>query len=225
MLDIGCGNGGFLLKIKEEFDDVKCMGLDGSIGMLSKNSKINVSHWVAAEDNQLPMSPGSVDLIIMNQFIHHLNPDVLQNLCLECKKALSPNGMIYINTSTKKQIYYSLWWSYYFKDESLNKFTDKLETSIKVFKNNLVMKESKILPDLFLKNYCEFDQVFMKEFRDGDSMWSLLSDEELKGILKKIKTGTVKVKFDQSESHREKKGLSISYVFHNYCPISAEPTE
>lgn len=208
ILDIGCGTGSYLLYLKNKDKTLELFGIDSSKSMLEKITNVNTSCIQLKKDTVLLYK--NIDMIIINQVIHHLDDDVIQNLLYNCKKILSEKGFLYINTSTPEQVEKSLWWTQYFTKSMTDKFTNKLKRA------NLHIQKYPhtpyIISDVCQRNYYQYEAVFTKEFRDCDSMWRLLTADELNQVLNNIKADTTLSLIDESEKNRIKYGQTISYV-------------
>ena len=93
LIDVGCGNGGFLKSIIKEIPDISVLGLDPSIQAVEncKKSNINV---IQAAINELPNIKIDVDIISLISVLEHLtNP---REAIRACKQSLGSSGIIYI---------------------------------------------------------------------------------------------------------------------------------
>ena len=217
--DVGCGSGNYLKKLyqiaSDEKYDLELMGMDGSKEMLTKIPEyISTKHLICTPDTKLNIE--KVDMIIINQVIHHLTDEALINLFSECMNSLNDNGILYINTCTYEQVLNGQWWSSYFPRSGIEKFANKAGNA-----NNVLLKHYKYdykidIPEPLQNNYFEYEKVFTQEFRNCDSMWSLLTNDELNETLSNIKTDLNKndmTKIHRSEEYRNKFGQTTSYVF------------
>jgi SAM-dependent methyltransferase len=174
--------------------------------MLKKVPKsIKTEHLVLDKNTKLNVS---VDMVLINQVLHHLDEDTVRNLIKECLDVLPVGGVILINTSTHDQVAKSLWWTRFFDKNHILRFTNKLEAVndiIKEFKHTSV-----IVPDVCQSNYYDYDKVFTPEFRQCDSMWSLLNTVELNIVLNRIKKH--KGNHEPSEMSRLKIGQTTTFI-------------
>lgn len=96
ILDLGCGDGRFLKKLRSLNSNNILYGLDISEKMLKvANSKsIKRCKFSLGDSNSLPYNDGTIDLIVcMNSFHHYSTP----NLTLkELNRILSPNGRVVV---------------------------------------------------------------------------------------------------------------------------------
>lgn len=67
LLDLGCGTGYFLPKLREAFPQGQHLALDLATGMLHRaRSHAAADAWLAADAAQLPLAAGTLDLIFAN---------------------------------------------------------------------------------------------------------------------------------------------------------------
>ena len=96
ILDLGCGDGRFLQKIRNLNFKNTLYGLDISEKMLElANSKnIRMCEFILGDSNYLPYEDKSVDLIVcLNSFHHYSTPEITLK---EINRILSKNGRVII---------------------------------------------------------------------------------------------------------------------------------
>lgn len=172
-------------------------------------------HFGISADNKMPVESASIDFVMINQVIHHLDGASLRNLMRECARVLRPGGILYVNTSTVKQIEEAVWWTQYFPTVALARFTSRfseseLRAAAAAFKLVDVVTQTESCQSGHLDPKC----VFSEEFRNCDSMWSLLTEPELNRVLKSVANDAhVERKIEAAEKKREEIGQTISFVF------------
>lgn len=95
VLDIGCGTGVFLQRIKSAFPDSTVWGLDLSAHMLHrslpKNLDHNPFHLTRGDSEFLPFSSGAFDAVVCaNSFHHYPRQEVVMH---EIRRVLRPGGV------------------------------------------------------------------------------------------------------------------------------------
>jgi len=96
ILDLGCGDGRFLQKLRDLNSNNLLYGLDISEKMLeiASSKKIKKCQVSIGDSNYLPYSDGSIDLIVcLNSFHHYSTPNLTIK---EIKRVLSSNGRVVI---------------------------------------------------------------------------------------------------------------------------------
>ena len=92
VLDIGCGNGTFLLAAREA--GWQPYGLDNSNTARELLARSGVEVWVADAAEHLREHPGSYDLIHMNHTLEHI-PRASETV-IAARSALAPGGLLYV---------------------------------------------------------------------------------------------------------------------------------
>jgi len=91
ILDVGCGTGRFLRKIRERYPNAQLIGVDPAEGMIEKARQLMTSAtFFIGPAESLPLPDASVDLALSTMSFHHWS-DQLQGI-REIKRVLSPNG-------------------------------------------------------------------------------------------------------------------------------------
>lgn len=93
VLDIGCGNGGFLLKARDA--GWRVVGVDTDPNAVLTARKFGLSVYEGTVD-MLPKDIGLFDAVTLNHVIEHVH-DPRELLC-EIYRILKPNGVLYIAT-------------------------------------------------------------------------------------------------------------------------------
>lgn len=229
ILDAGCGTGNYSLELKKYFPNIWCA--DFSIGMLRKckqkfeHNKMQ-ANLLRCDISELPFRENVLDVIMCNQSLHHIDDpkDKFTNLSKFLKKAsssLKEDGILLINTITHQQLKDGVWWGDLIKpaierskkrfttDEQLIQLLD--EAGLKI--NNRVVMLDTIIQN---KNYFDSNSLFDKEFRDGDSHFSLLSPEELETTLDAVKeiqiSGEMTKYINERDELRKKIGQFTYYI-------------
>ena len=103
ILDIGCGNGHLISKIKSTFPNFILFGTDVSqIAIASAKQKYPMADfWVADYSRQIPDKNIKLDVIILSEVIEHVEKqeDMIRNL----QSTLKENGILYLSTQSGKR--------------------------------------------------------------------------------------------------------------------------
>lgn len=105
-VDVGCGNGRYLDRIRAQRPDVRVLGLDLSSSLLAGlNGAV-----VCADAAQLPLRTGSVQVVLAMHMLYHVaDPDLA---IAEAARVLTSGGMLVASTNSrhdKKEL--DQWWA------------------------------------------------------------------------------------------------------------------
>ena len=230
ILDAGCGTGNYLQAIHHKVR--ACYGIDVNEGMLTqaqrkfgKGSPVTFDHGSLVN---LPYPDDFFDGITCNQVIHHLDdpkqtdafPNV-QAILSTTYRVLRPQGVLVLNTCSRQQLVDGYWWA-----DLMPQVVDQMAARIPSIELTMEMLEiagfqiGGIIVPLHevLQGPSYFDPAgpLQKSFRDGDSTWSLLSEEELYRTLERIRTlnedGSITQYLDEREKRRKRVGQT-TFIF------------
>ncbi|WP_199044552.1 class I SAM-dependent methyltransferase [Glycomyces salinus] len=92
ILDVGCGNGSYVLRLREAFPEAEVVGIDKSAGVLDELAEPTV----VADVVDLPFETGSADVVLAMHMLYHV-PDIEKALD-ELVRVLSPGGVLFVST-------------------------------------------------------------------------------------------------------------------------------
>jgi len=194
ILDFGCGTGSCLYSIKE--DVAQLFGIELNEGMLAQarekfRDDDNIHLRQGSLLDALPYPDNTFDGIMCNQVLHHLvaasgtqNFDSVLNVIREAYRILRPHGALIFNTSSRPQVYDGFWWAALIPD-AVNKVAERfppIDLIISMLKDEGFKSTGTNVPVhavLQGGNYLDPMGPLKKEFRDGDSTWSLATELEL----------------------------------------------
>lgn len=226
ILDAGCGTGNYTLAIIE--DVAKIISLDGNEAMLKHaETKLKASRYDNYELKQgtlpaLPLTDESVDGIMINQVIHHLDVEedypVLRQLCEEANRVLKTGGHLIINTCSDVQLREGYWY-YQFIPTAVGKSV-KRYPSVDLLMSMLSdcrftdPRQTVPIEELFFgESYFDLEGPHKSEWRDCDSSWALLSPAELEKALEDCSrarsAGELPDLLERSERRRKQIGQTV----------------
>lgn len=105
ILDVGCGNGWYLRRLREDFPEAEVIGIDLSPGMLEGLAEPTL----VADVTDLPFESGSADVVLAMHMLYHC-PDIGAALD-ELSRVLAPAGTLFVSTVAEddKVEYAELW--------------------------------------------------------------------------------------------------------------------
>ncbi|MGW1887589.1 class I SAM-dependent methyltransferase [Streptomyces sp. NPDC001970] len=96
VLDIGCGNGKFIQRLRQDRPDLALLGLDLAPGILA-----GVPGPVAVADaTRLPLASGSADAALALHMLYHV-PDIAQAV-RELARVVSRDGLVIVSTNSDR---------------------------------------------------------------------------------------------------------------------------
>ncbi|MBM7648250.1 SAM-dependent methyltransferase [Bacillus ectoiniformans] len=105
VLDVGCGTGGYLMKLARKMNKGMYVGVDISkevVETARKKAKTrNLDHKVKfyyADIESWDVPHGMFDVIMMNNLLHYYSPDAREELFSKVSQYLSPNGTMIVIT-------------------------------------------------------------------------------------------------------------------------------
>ena len=217
LLDAGCGTGNYVAAVSKFVG--KVIGFDYNEGMLGKcrekcKSMKNVEVMHGSLLEKLPFEDNSVDVVIINQVLHHIAGSKKEENCFallkEFSRVLREGGAVVINTQDPKQHIEGFWWAEIIPN-AVKKLADRLVTvewlckSLKSLAFRVDRVEIPSKPLMAIQFYRDTNGPFNAEFRNGDSTWSLATEKELSEGLKWYRTTIVdKGKTEDYMIQREK---------------------
>ncbi len=221
ILDGGCGTGNYIEALKGKVSSI--YGLEFNAGMLMQSQQkfqadANI-HLTQGNLLNLPYENHYFDGMMCNQVIHHLVPEdnhadkfiQLYQMMKEAYRVLHPQGVLVLNTCSHQQLFDGFWWADLIP-EAMNRVAQRyptLETITALLKEVGFHFGGTIVPvDAVLQgnNYLDEEGPLKKAYRDGDSTWSLATQEELEIALNRVRKmnadGSMKQYLEQRENLR-----------------------
>jgi len=202
LLDIGCGTGTFLDAVKDKLGSVTGLEYnDGMIAQAKARLGDKCKQLVQGSADKLPFDDASFDVCTMHQVLHHFPNEDNYAFTLrsfqEAYRVLKPGGVFVLNTSTPEQQRDAFWWLSLFPKASeaqcarfppLETITSHMKEAKFAFNADSVtvpLHRSLMADNKYLEHGVKCG--FMKEYRDGDSSWSMAENfGELDDGLKKL---------------------------------------
>ncbi len=230
ILDAGCGTGSYIKALSDKFGYLH--GLEFNENMLKEaQKKLKGTPNVRLGPGELPEIPyddQSLDGLMFHQVIHHLGDDNSRNefdqlhkLIQESHRVLRPGGVFVLHTSSQRQLRDGFWWADLIPEavESIAQRFAPIEKIEEVLQASGFSSTGKIVPlheVLQGQGYLDPEGPLKKTYRDGDSTWSLVSDEQLNAVSERVRTmiekDTMTAYLEQREELRRDVGQT-TFVF------------
>jgi|TARA_B110000037_G_scaffold219698_1_gene285429 ubiquinone/menaquinone biosynthesis C-methylase UbiE len=216
VLDAGCGTGNYLPALTSKVARVE--GVEFNPGMLgTAQKKMEDCPQLRLQQGsilELPIEDNSCDGIVVNYVVHHLEDGsdasftATRNAVAECHRVLAPGGTLVIQTCYAEQYRQGYWYSSLIPsaiDRLLHRFIplDQLEQGM----SEVGLKPGGRLVSLdeVLQGETYLDPLgpTRKEWRDGDSSWALVEEEELASVTADIERMVVDGSINEFLAERE----------------------
>nr|VFJ68461.1 MAG: Ubiquinone/menaquinone biosynthesis C-methylase UbiE [Candidatus Kentron sp. FW] len=230
ILDAGCGTGSYVYALEDKLGHL--CGLELNEGMLARARNKCGNHANIQLDqgtllDPLPYMDETFDGVMCNQVLHHLVAvsdqakfTSVNQLIEEAWRVLRPRGALILNTSSHRQLYDGFWWADLIPD-AVDRIAERfpsIESLVSILTEAGFQKTSVFVPmDAVMqsRNYLDPMGPLKKEFRDGDSTWSLATGEELERAQARIRSmnqeGTMESYLEMREDLRKKTG-QITFI-------------
>ena len=203
VLDAGCGTGLYTAALKDRVSLVESVDLNaGMLGIAESRMQPDIAlgrvkfHQATIAD--IPLPENYVDAVIVNQVLHHLPDDPIagwpehQKVIQEFARVLNPGGSLIINSCSHLQMERGFWFYKLIPDaiEAAKKKIIDLEFLDDLLVQFGFVELSREVPqDIVLQSETYFDpeELLNSEWRAGDSIWSLVTKEDLDALLVKVK--------------------------------------
>jgi ubiquinone/menaquinone biosynthesis C-methylase UbiE len=194
ILDAGCGTGSYSAALLPLVS--KIHAIDASAGMLSvaraklgNDARVTLTHGDLRQLDALH-GLGSFDGIMMNQVLHHIEaPEAVLGALA---RRLVPGGVLVVNTCSREQIMTGFWPASLVPEAAARMADrylplDRLEASLR--RAGLEVRGRFVPADAICGGAAHFDArgPLRKEWRDTDSLWALVTPEELERALAKVR--------------------------------------
>lgn len=203
LLDAGCGTGNYSRALVGQLKRIIAVDLnDGMLAAardkLDAEASAGRVEFHLAMIDALPIAARSVDGIMVNQVLHHLEDDpdrrypAHRSVLDEFARVLRPGGSLVINTCSHDQLTGGFWYYALFPDiaAAMAERHIRLDTLDTMLHDCGFEQPAHIVrEDLVLQGprYFQPEGILDKAWRDGDSIWSTLSKQRLDDVLEEAR--------------------------------------
>jgi SAM-dependent methyltransferase len=202
ILDAGCGTGNYSQPMLDYVGRIEAV--DMNPGMLEvaaqklagERDEGRISFHSARID-ELPFEDEHFDGVMINQVLHHLPDDAAKDfpahrrVFAEFARVLKPGGVLVVNTCSQEQLRHG-YWHYSLIPEAADALRARyvpLDELAEILSDNGFAYRGRFAPvDSPVQGESYFDPrgPLSKEWRDGDSVWSLVSEGRLERTISRI---------------------------------------
>ncbi len=203
LLDAGCGSGNYAEALIDAVGHIDAV--DRSQGMLAVAREKLMAYEQArrivfhqATIDALPFDDGRFDGAMLNQVLHHLESGTDQHYpghrraLAETFRVLGPGGVAVINVCSHEQVRRGYWYYDLIPGamEAALKRCIPLDLLAKMLDECGFVPEDRIVPfDSVMQGDAYFDGggPLRADWRGGDSIWALASEDELAGAISRVR--------------------------------------
>jgi ubiquinone/menaquinone biosynthesis C-methylase UbiE len=205
VLDAGCGTGAYAFALAPHVGELTLV--DADEGMLEQvAAKLSPTEAGPAQRDvevhrallpNLPFEDGRFDLVMVHQVLHHLG-DVeggdwagQRGAVAELARLVAPGGMLVVHTCSQEQLRQSYWYYALIPEaaDALRRRYAPLDVLEQTAADGGLEPRARLVPvDAVLQGDSYFDGASIRDpaWRNGDSAWTLASDDELARALERV---------------------------------------
>ena len=212
VLDAGCGTGSYSEVLLDYIGRIEAVDLNP--GMLEAaaqklapfRTEGRISFHSSPID-ELPFKDATFDGVMINQVLHHLPDDAPkgfpghQSVFREFARVLKPNGVLTVNTCSQEQLRHG-YWHYNLIPEAADALRARyapLDELIEILDACGFVHQGRFVPvDATIQSEAYFDPrgPLNKEWRNGDSVWALVTEDRLERVFSRIQELDAKGKLE-----------------------------
>ena len=200
LLDAGCGTGNYALALLAQVGRISAIDINQNMlnrarekltsNNKSENKRIDFQY---APIDALPFDDAVFDGIIINQVLHHLqlasdaDYPIYRKVFAEFARVLKPCGNLVVNTCSQQQLRHGFWYYRLIPDETAQMC--ERHAPILVLQQlmqdvGIAYQQCFVPVDALMQGNAYFNPrgPLYKSWRDGDSIWSTVSDTRIEEI-------------------------------------------
>jgi len=186
LLDLGCGTGNYTASLQQHA--VSVTGIDISTGMLRQaRTKFPAIQFIQGDVTQLPFSPNTFDGAFAVQVLHHIKEK--GKFLKETFRVLKKGAYFAIDSCSHRQMR-TFWFYHYFPkglEADLARIPDCDEIASLLEKSGFINVGVETYYSDIILDYDKPERYLEKEYRDGQSTFYLLSENEIESGCQKLR--------------------------------------
>lgn len=202
ILDAGCGTGNYSQAMLDYVGRIEAVDmnpgmLEVAAQKLAEAKDEGRISFHSARIDELPFEDEHFDGVMINQVLHHLPDDATlgfpahRRVFAEFARVLKPGGVLVVNTCSQEQLRHG-YWQYSLIPEAVDALRSRyvpLDELTEILSDSGFAYRGRFAPvDAPVQGESYFDPrgPLSKEWRDGDSIWSLVSENRLDRTISRI---------------------------------------
>ncbi|CAN5714152.1 hypothetical protein BH24ACT21_BH24ACT21_06750 [soil metagenome] len=203
VLDAGCGTGSYSQALLRHVGRIEAVDLnEGMLEVagrkLAEAEEEGRISFHSARIDELPFEDGAFDGVMINQVLHHLPDNASEGFPAhrrvfeEFARVLKPGGTLTVNTCSQQQLQHGYWYYALIPQaaETLRNRFAPVENLTQILQGSGFAYNGRFAPtDATIQSgsYLDPHGPLKKEWRDGDSTWSLVEEDELESAISKAR--------------------------------------
>lgn len=228
LVDAGCGTGSYTQALVSHVARVEAVDMnEGMLGVAGEKLEDEATagrvRFHRATIDDLPIDDASVDAVMINQVLHHLPDDVAadwpltRKVIAEFARVLRSGGILMINFCTHAQLRRG-WWFFSLIEPIAERMITRhvpLADLERIMSDSGFELRGRFVPaDAVIQGERYFDARGPLDpiWRAGDSVWALLSEEELERVLQRIRDLDARGELDAFMAERDAERPNVGQI-------------